>query len=136
MGVGILFPPGLSLRALRLLEESQRDAALGLVVQDPLRVIRTDAAAGGPLLVGGHRPGLVDLAVRDAGQLRYEAADVGALRVEPLRLEDGVEDPEVRRRVRSAARDPLPAAVVVGEVGVGELALEPGFAPLPVDVEV
>lgn len=49
---------------------------------------------------------------------------------------DGVENAEIGRGVRAAARDPLPAGAVVGEVGVEESVPEPVFAVMPVEEQV
>ncbi len=120
----------------RMPEHCQGDFALAGMIHDGSGVVLSDATAGGALLFGGQGPRLVDLCAGHAGELGNEAADVDAFGIELLRLEHRVEDPEVRRGVRAAARRPLPAAVVVREVGVGELVLEPALTLSPVDVQV
>src|SRR5262249_40267925 len=117
-------------------EHRQGNFAFAGVVDDGGGVVDTDPAAGSALLLRRHGPGLVDLLVGDPGEPRDEAADVAATGVEPPGLQHGMEDPEVGRGVGAAPGHPLPAAVVVGEVGVGELVLEPGLPVAPVDVEV
>jgi hypothetical protein len=69
-------------------------------------------------------------------EFRDPPADVLAVRVEPLGLADRVEDPEVRRRVRSGPGHPLPVADVLADVGVEELMTEPPSAPAPVDEQI
>src|SRR6478672_13300308 len=98
-----------------LLVASQRLLALRVVVDDRGRVA---------VRRGIHAPRLVDLLGAQRRQLRYPSADVGPLGVEILRLQDGVEDPEVRRRVAPGARRPLPPVLVVRDVAVDEVVHE------------
>ena len=69
-------------------------------------------------------------------QLGDPLPDVVALGVELAALGDRVEDAEVRRGVGAAARRPLPAVLVGGEVAVDQPLHEVARAVLPLDVQV
>ena len=61
---------------------------------------------------------------------------VAAFGVELAALAGGVEDPEVRRRVRPTAGRPLPAVLVGGEVAVDQPVQEVPRTVLPLQVQV
>ena len=69
--------------------------------------------------------------VRQARELRQPRAQVGAVRIEALRLQHGVEDAVVRRGVRAAAGGPLPAEGIARKVGIEERVVEPARALEP-----
>ncbi len=78
----------------------------------------------------------MDLGRRDIGELRHPATDVCPVRIEPLALAGGVEDPEERLRVGPGRRGPLPAAVVRGDIAVDQVMHEVGLARAPIDEQV
>ena len=69
-------------------------------------------------------------------QLRDPAPHVVAGRIELLALRLRIEDAEVRRGVRAAARHPLPVQRIVREVGIHERVPEPARALQPVNAQV
>src|SRR6185437_15166395 len=73
---------------------------------------------------------------RHISQLGYVASDIAAIRVEPLRLTSGIEDPKVGRGIGPAAGDPLPIELVLGNVAVAQAFHEPPSAVPPPDVQV
>ncbi len=87
---------------------------------------------------GRRPPRRVDVPARalPSGDLRDPAPHVRPVRVEPLSLKVGVEDPEEGLGVGSAAGGPLPASVVGRGVAVGEVRPEVRLATAPVDEEV
>ena len=62
------------------------------------------------------------------GTVGRPALDVRALGIEPLLLQQRVEDAEVGRRIEPGARDPLPAARVRRQVAVDEVPAIPALA--------
>src|SRR5690349_15117154 len=93
----IRVPSGL--RAARGLEHRQRRVTRGRVVDDGGRI---------PGRRLRRAPWRVNRLRVEPPQLRHEAADVRAVGIETLRLRDRIEDPEVRLRVASGRRGPLP----------------------------
>ena len=74
---------------------------------------------------------------RSVGCRRAQRRDVGAVGIVALLLERRVvEAPVQRSRIDADRRDPLPVAVVVGDVAVEQIAHEVLLAPAPVDVQV
>ena len=101
------------------------------VLDDRLRVFAADDHLTSLLgfEVGG--PRLVDDLRWQRRKLRNPAAHVHAFRIELLALQYRIEDTEIRRRVSAAARYPLPARRVIGQVGVHERVYEPVQGEVP-----
>ena len=71
-----------------------------------------------------------------SGRSGAQRAHVGAVGIEALRLQVGVEDAEVRRGVETRARHPLPVAGVRREVAVGQVLAVEALPAAPVHVQV
>ena len=63
-------------------------------------------------------------------------ADVFSVGIELLCLYRGIEDPEVRSGIRSAARDPLPAERIVRQIRIHQGVPKPSCAFLPTDQQM
>src|SRR5829696_1692806 len=108
----------------------------GDVVDDRVRVVGAEADAGLLQVGGGGPPGGEDGRWIERRQLGDPAADVVAVGVELLRLGDGVEDPVEEGGIGAGPGDPLPAAVVGGEVPVHQVLEEEAGTLAPVDQQV
>src|SRR4051794_37753323 len=106
------------------------------MVDDRRWVIASDHQASGFENRRCDLPWRMDLPIVERLQLREIAPDELAVRVETMRLRDGVEDAEIRLRVAAGGRGPLPAAVVGGEVVIDQRFGEVALAPAPVDEQV
>ena len=110
----------------------QRGLPRGAVIDHRMRVAvaRSDSGGGQDRLGGG--PGLVHKRLGQGGQFGDPAAHVLAGLVKLLALGHRVENPEVGRRIRAAAGDPLPTARIAGQVGVHQRIPKPLCADSPV----
>src|SRR5688572_16835266 len=70
---------------------------------------------------------------RQVSQLWQPMADIIALPVEFLTLQHGIENSEVRGRIRAASSNPLPAGAIVGQVRIHQCVPKPMGTRLPMD---
>lgn len=80
--------------------------------------------------------GIMNGLPRQVSEFGDPLADIGAVGIVLLALEDGVEDAEVGLGVDARGGAEAPAAVVGGEVAVDEVLHEVPFAQAPVEQEV
>ena len=106
------------------------------MVHDRQRVIPTQHHAGLLQLGSAGAPGRVQQPIGQLRQLWQVAPDELALAVELFALAYGIEDSEPGLSIAAAGTDPLPAAVVGGQIKVIEVLGKVSLAPTPVDSEV
>ena len=73
----------------------ERTGARLAVIDNRFRIVIAECHASGLELDRRCRPGLVEEAIRHLRELRDIVPDIGAVRIELLALEDGVEDAEI-----------------------------------------
>ena len=123
-------------RAPDPVEGRERAPARRLVIDERQGIGGFEVQARIGKRLAGCRPRLMDPFVAQPGKFWDEAPYILATGVEPLTLQDGIEDAEVGRGVGAGAGDPLPVRRIVRRIGVDQRIPEPGFAGAPIDQEM